>query len=328
MSIFKEKYLMHSTFSRTVKRAIAFTLIELLVVIAIIGILAAILFPVFASARESARQAMCASNLKQLGIGFQLYLQDNEEAFPVSYKDTSLYPGLTYYAANSKPWTNTEWQNVIMPYVKAAAAYRCPSDLEPDMDPNDPTDAQEAMHSSVQAKILHNPISYSYNYTLGGTLSGSFTGSLDTYVSSVSNPMYESKIQYPSEMDLLLECPTAPYGYPSRSAAKYPYGVDYMKRFSMWCGIYVWAEEAYYANYGLWSNYGVSKNYISLASNYPWHSGHTRTNALFIDGHVKALHYTDGPSLEAVAPSYKFLFGGSSPICNEASNPCAFTNGN
>src|SRR5437660_12242245 len=59
-----------------------FTLIELLVVIAVIAILAAILFPVFAQARESARKATCQSNLKQIGLAFQLYLQDHDETFP------------------------------------------------------------------------------------------------------------------------------------------------------------------------------------------------------------------------------------------------------
>src|SRR5438045_8254156 len=60
----------------------AFTLIELLVVIAIIAILAAILFPVFARAREKARQASCQSNLKQIGIAFKMYVQDYDETWP------------------------------------------------------------------------------------------------------------------------------------------------------------------------------------------------------------------------------------------------------
>ena len=62
--------------------ASGFTLIELLVVIAIIAILAAILFPVFAQAREKARQTACLSNLKQIGLGLNMYVQDNDEAFP------------------------------------------------------------------------------------------------------------------------------------------------------------------------------------------------------------------------------------------------------
>ena len=59
-----------------------FTLIELLVVIAIIAILAAVLFPVFAQAREKARQAACLSNLKQIGMGLQMYAQDHDETLP------------------------------------------------------------------------------------------------------------------------------------------------------------------------------------------------------------------------------------------------------
>src|SRR5947208_15879514 len=66
--------------ARTQKRG--FTLIELLVVIAIIAILAAILFPVFAQAREKARQTTCLSNMKQLGLGFRMYLQDYDGVFP------------------------------------------------------------------------------------------------------------------------------------------------------------------------------------------------------------------------------------------------------
>ena len=62
----------------------AFTLIELLVVIAIIAILAAILFPVFAQAREKARGIACLSNLKQLGLSFEMYLQDYDEVMPIN----------------------------------------------------------------------------------------------------------------------------------------------------------------------------------------------------------------------------------------------------
>src|SRR5438105_13500688 len=64
------------------KRRVAFTLIELLVVIAIIAILAAILFPVFAQARDKARQAACLSNLKQVGSGLAMYVQDYDERLP------------------------------------------------------------------------------------------------------------------------------------------------------------------------------------------------------------------------------------------------------
>jgi len=94
---------------------IGFTLIELLVVIAIIAILAAILFPVFAKAREKARQTTCASNNKQLGLAFMQYVQDNDEVFP-------------YHPGNSSSGGDG-WASLIYPYVKSAGAYRCPDDV-------------------------------------------------------------------------------------------------------------------------------------------------------------------------------------------------------
>jgi prepilin-type N-terminal cleavage/methylation domain-containing protein/prepilin-type processing-associated H-X9-DG protein len=101
---------MRQEMNRTNKRA--FTLIELLVVIAIIAILAAILFPVFAKAREKARQITCASNEKQLGLAFIQYTQDNDENLPV---DTGAASG----------WG---WCARIYPYVKSANVYICPDD--------------------------------------------------------------------------------------------------------------------------------------------------------------------------------------------------------
>src|SRR5689334_5202516 len=82
-----------------------FTLIELLVVIAIIAILAAILFPVFARARENARRASCQSNLKQIGLGIMMYTQDYDETFP-----RSAIGGFTYQNSgvnNQAPWPLT-----------------------------------------------------------------------------------------------------------------------------------------------------------------------------------------------------------------------------
>ena len=95
-----------------------FTLIELLVVIAIIAILAAILFPVFAKAREKARQSSCLSNVKQLTLGLMQYVQDYDEKFPGRYAVT-VYPDYVY--------TGQRWDNVIMPYVKNTQVKECPS---------------------------------------------------------------------------------------------------------------------------------------------------------------------------------------------------------
>lgn len=109
-----------------------FTLIELLVVIAIIAILAAILFPVFAQAREKARSISCLSNMKQIGTAEQMYVQDYDE--------------LTFFRASAtapSPWrsnavitdpnqrTLASWWNLLMPYIKSNAIFTCPSDAGP-----------------------------------------------------------------------------------------------------------------------------------------------------------------------------------------------------
>ena len=97
-----------------------FTLIELLVVIAIIAILAAILFPVFAKAREKARQTSCLSNVKQIMLGVQMYAQDYDERLP---------EGTSYWES---PWNTGAtdagpWYALIDPYVKNTQVYICPS---------------------------------------------------------------------------------------------------------------------------------------------------------------------------------------------------------
>lgn len=113
-----------------------FTLIELLVVIAIIAILAAILFPVFAKARENARRASCQSQLKQISLGLMQYGQDNDESMP---------KGL----ANGR---GAGWAGPTMPYIKSTAIFKCPSDTK---------------------KPNNNPqISYAYNQAITYPING------------------------------------------------------------------------------------------------------------------------------------------------------------
>jgi len=103
---------MHSS-NACKRRSNAFTLIELLVVIAIIAILAAILFPVFAQAREKARQTSCLSNMKQIGIGLMMYSSDYDSQYPPS----QLGSGTELVS----------WPQMMQPYIKNEQVFTCPS---------------------------------------------------------------------------------------------------------------------------------------------------------------------------------------------------------
>ena len=103
------------------KKRSAFTLIELLVVIAIIAILAAILFPVFARARENARRSSCTSNLKQIGLGIIQYAQDYDEKLPRNWVGSN---GTDY---NGNP-IGVKWMDMVQPYIKSTQLFNCPSD--------------------------------------------------------------------------------------------------------------------------------------------------------------------------------------------------------
>jgi len=97
---------------RSASKVKGFTLIELLVVIAIIAILAAILFPAFAKAREAARRSSCSSNLKQIGLGLMQYSQEYDEQLPAGVNGVGA------------------WALVIQPYIKSTNLFACPSNTK------------------------------------------------------------------------------------------------------------------------------------------------------------------------------------------------------
>jgi prepilin-type N-terminal cleavage/methylation domain-containing protein/prepilin-type processing-associated H-X9-DG protein len=155
-----------ATFHRDQKnRRRGFTLIELLVVIAIIAILAAILFPVFARARENARRASCQSNLKQIGLGFLQYTQDYDERLPYTDYGYSV-PG------------RIGWDEAIFPYVKSVQIFQCPSAVGTSTASSTQYN-QEASAASLTGQWTGNPNrDYGMNgYLLPNTVAGgNFTG--------------------------------------------------------------------------------------------------------------------------------------------------------
>jgi prepilin-type N-terminal cleavage/methylation domain-containing protein len=161
----------------------AFTLIELLVVIAIIAILANMIFPVFATAREKGRQTACLSNMQQLGLAFQQYAQDSDEQYPCSGPPLPLDGGTVC--------SGVGWAGDILPYVKEPNVYHCPDD------------ASTFPNSNLKQATFTMPpgfvqLSYLYNDNL--------TNSLNSYRPfSVGAAGYISKLNAPSMTVLLFE---------------------------------------------------------------------------------------------------------------------------
>lgn len=120
-----------------------FTLIELLVVIAIIAILAAILFPVFAKAREKARQASCESNERQVGLAILQYVQDNDEHFPTGDQND----------------LGAGWAGTVQTYVKSDGVFKCPDDS---------TQTTQDTDQATNAAATFAPDSYATNVNLIG----------------------------------------------------------------------------------------------------------------------------------------------------------------
>ncbi len=200
---------------------VGFTLIELLVVIAIISILAAILFPVFARARENARRTSCLSNLKQMGLGMMQYVQDYDERYPLAWFEapstgSSGWPlpaavsamKKTNYLSIGDPSLSPDtarpvWMDLIFPYTKSVQIYDCPS----------------ARRTGTYSGNTFNLPSYGYSAAISNWEATKYYGGTGRF------PISISQIQRSAEVILLADFNT--FWHVQLSANQYQYWANH-----------------------------------------------------------------------------------------------------
>jgi prepilin-type N-terminal cleavage/methylation domain-containing protein/prepilin-type processing-associated H-X9-DG protein len=203
-------------------KRIAFTLIELLVVIAIIAILAAILFPVFAQARNQARKATCISNLKQLALGQTMYVQDYDEHFAFWDADGN-NPNNSWNQPNGAGW----WMNEIQPYIKNYGIYSCPNDTRS-------PDQRNGWGYAIQLPAS-NPVTYFLNsYGMNEWLTNLGVG---------HNAL--ASINYPANNVMMADAEGPLINDWDDCSGAFPYGFT----------------RVWYANYDAWGPWGNEQNY-------------------------------------------------------------------
>jgi prepilin-type N-terminal cleavage/methylation domain-containing protein len=172
-----------------IQNRLAFTLIELLVVIAIIAILAAILFPVFARAKESAKQTACLSNARQIGLAFKMYLNDFEDTSPI------------FYAYNSQPASGQPGHKgtelLLLPYTKNKDVFKSPLDNGGPYLANDPGLTGQAYDTYWKA--------YGTSYRFGRCMFSTVANesSQNNYLYTDSFVVNESQVEYPADTRII-----------------------------------------------------------------------------------------------------------------------------
>ena len=237
-----------------------FTLIELLVVIAIIALLAAILFPVFATARENARRATCQSNLKQIALGMTMYVQDNDGYFPMyRYVDP---PGT---GCSGSACTYEYWMQPLDAYLKNKQIWICPS---------------EHLTSATNSPLSSNMSGMGLIYTGDGVWTGheyidyTLNGYLDySHSAGASQGFAESQIASTASTFLMWDAS------PNEAV-------------SSWSSRYDFSPVA---NQAQPSGYDDLREYIGVAPEASIPKHFQGDNYSFVDGHVKWLPRSDVP---------------------------------
>lgn len=250
-----------------------FTLIELLVVIAIIAILAAILFPVFAQAREKARAIACLSNMKQEGLATMMYVQDYDETYPLA----AFWDGSSSFAANFYLWSS---QRCLQPYIKNLGIYVCPDDSF------NGSGLSDIYKAGMPANIPLKPLSYMANAITPGITGslfgvngprGLFMGSV--YYGSGDPPTTLAAVPAPSEIVML---------------------IDGREQYYNWYGCSPWLNDEIDWCYGSGADVMWGFEFPLFIFSNPgdgtytvWRKHSGGTNVTFADGHAKLLRPGD-----------------------------------
>jgi prepilin-type N-terminal cleavage/methylation domain-containing protein/prepilin-type processing-associated H-X9-DG protein len=249
--------------SLAARRISAFTLIELLVVIAIIAILAAILFPVFAQAREKARQTACISNLKQMGTAFLSYSQDYDEMCP-----RLLWGG-------SPSGTVCSWPTIIQPYMKSVEIFRCPSYTSETLGVTPGTYAAPGGCGTLPQGYV---VTYLYNLSIGGNREPDAPAN-STAVATASLP----EIIKPSQTVMVVDGASTPQL--NVDPAKWPARIQAPGSLPI-SGRTSWILVSPSSTNITGAYAGTGNNFIDYGAPAARHT--QMTNVLWADGHVKS----------------------------------------
>jgi prepilin-type processing-associated H-X9-DG protein len=236
--------------------------------------LAAILFPVFAQAREKARQASCLSNEKQIATGFLMYVQDYDETFPIANMQA-------FSATPQAVWYASEWQNVLYTYIKNVDVYHCPSDSKP--------------YSKTSNTFAGNltPVSYLYNSHIGADYNVEIQQATSP---SQAPPQTLAAIVNPSGLILLAE--GHKFYSPLTDDPQPNWGKDYAGNLSIFVQSYVFG---WYI--GASEIYGYQgTNGTLYPCGLPRHSANSGSNFAFTDGHAKYANFNSAGSLQGIIP--------------------------